>query len=269
MDAETRAQIETAIATASPDVAAAVRALVERAVACDERRAALPCQTAVPSPTACESANTCEFAGYANVCPLRGHLWNVDATEERLIAAGVPLQERRLLLAHARGVAALRPTWAISAIKAWVAGDRREFDVAPAKGIVRGDERLVVLAGPPGVGKTLAACYALARRGGVYVRAYAFASVDGVNLDAVKAQRRVVVIDQLDFDGAGVPPYAAQQLRDVIDARYAEVRPTILCANMPRPEFDRIFGATMADRLAGGGTWIALEGRSQRKELAP
>lgn len=167
-------------------------------------------------------------------CPLRSlfakwELW------------GIPLRERRLLQTDLLGTAFLEPRAALSAMR---------------ERLAVGTQPLVVLAGKCGAGKTVAATWALSRRGGRYVTAFEFA---GIELDraALKAAP-VLVIDQLGVEPIGQTAWSLSHLLDVVDVRYAALKLTVLCTNMTREELDRRYGPIFARRLRDDGLFVRV-----------
>lgn len=261
LDENVRAAMQQTIAEASPELRPEMERLAREVEEKDRRRDALPCLKETPRD--CAERSTCEFRLLSNVCPLRLRRTREEDVSRRLVAARVPQDERTRIVAHWRETKRLKNSPAIVAVNAWLKGDAWQVQSERAKGEIRRGARIMMLAGSVGVGKTLAACYALARRGGLYLPAYQCARINEALLTQAAETRGVLVIDQLDFDGAGVPPFAAQQVRELLHTRYAELRRTLLCANMPREAFAATFSATMADRLGG---WVELQGKSQRAE---
>jgi len=221
--------------------------------------ALLPCRTAADGDAdedragACESARAfdgCAFNRDAAVCPARRLLAVAGEAEMRLSRAGVPVRERDLILAAARGRTRLRRTDALARVRLAIE------EQAPA---------LLVLAGPRGVGKTLAACYALAKVGGRYLTAYQFAR-PGLDLDELKGQR-LIVVDQLGRENVGASEFFLSSLEELIDARYANRSPTILAGNLTTEMFAMRYGGILEDRLRGDGEFVALTGTSMRGAL--
>jgi DNA replication protein DnaC len=167
-----------------------------------------------------------------------------DELRDRMNRAGVPERERKLLLADAGGER-LFTTTALEAVK----------DEVPS---------LLVLAGARGVGKTLAACWALRELGGSYLTAYQFAR-PGLDLEALKG-KRCVVVDQLGRENVSASDFCLSQLEELIDARYANRRLTILVANLTREQFVARYGGIIDDRLEGDGKFVVCLGASLRRD---
>jgi hypothetical protein len=249
--------IESA-AAAAPELRGRIedvyRAIVER----QERRDSLDCRTHATAECPEAIRDVCEFRTNATVCPL---FQRKPDRRRNLTDAKVPRNEYDLLMAHWRKEKPLKPSAAIMAVSAWLDGKAWVVEETLATGSIAAGARILVLSGPTGVGKTLAACYGIGKIGGRYTTAYPFARINGVVVDELIGVAGLLCIDQLDFDGAGVPAYAAQQIREVLDRRFAERRRTVLCANMSRADFATVFKQTMVDRIGG---WVALQGESMR-----
>jgi hypothetical protein len=121
---------------------------------------------------------------------------------------------------------------------------------------------LLFLAGPTGVQKTMSACYALARRGGLYSRSY---SLWRPGFDADAAQTvELLVIDQLGRENMGESRFGLQLFEEIIDGRVQAEKPTILCGNLERAQFEQRYEDVVADRFRGFGLWKDFDGDSLR-----
>jgi hypothetical protein len=154
---------------------------------------------------------------------------------------GIPLRERRLLQADLLGTKLLEPRAALRAVR---------------EALTVGDRALVVLAGKCGAGKTVAASWALSRRGGLYTRACEFTRI-GFDMDAM-VKANVLVIDQLGTEPMTQSEWALGQFLDVIDARYAALRLTVLCANMSRESLEKRYTQPFARRLRDDGVFVRV-----------
>lgn len=209
----------------------------------------------------CESKGayrTCEWAQpevlhAVEICPRARALQAWDDLHTRLVAAKVPTRERELVSEDVRistrdgGRHPLLETAALGAVRKLIAGE-----------LVKS---IMVLGGPNGAGKTVAACWAIGQRGGLYTVANEFRP--GFDIEGAKSAP-VLVIDQLGREHRGESDYGKSMFEEVIDHRYAEKRPTILCANIDKEAFADRYDLVVEDRLNGDGIFIELSGASLR-----
>jgi DNA replication protein DnaC len=146
---------------------------------------------------------------------------------------------------------------------------------------------LLILAGPPGTGKTsLALRYLDAptprrltkdkefeRTSGLFVTANELARASDFDAEFWKACRKAnaLVIDDLGsekLDGAG---RALHNIVQVFYDRYAEGKPTVVTTNLARADFDARYaahdGGRFRDRLRESAWFIELTGPSLREPL--
>lgn len=192
----------------------------------------------------------CAESTNPNRCPRarieRRRTDDVEQCEDRLRRAGVPPRQAELVVAAIRGKARLGMTPALAATRQWLDG-RKAF---------------LVLTGDKGLGKTVAAAWALGKRGGRYLTAYAL-SRPGVNLEEVAAAP-LLVIDQLGRENVGASGFFLSSLEEVLDARYAARRPTLMCCNLQPEQLAERYGEVIADRILEDGDVVKLEGVSLR-----
>lgn len=212
----------------------------------------------------------CEAAGWWRTCPegiaaaaAERDAWRVapcprlralaEVLSKASIAAAnlkgakVPAHEAGIILAAARGEAPLWKRPALLAVCEWLEARRH---------------LLLMLAGPTGLQKTISACYALARRGGLYSRAYALWR-PGFDADAAQAVE-LLVIDQLGRENMGASAFGLQLFEEIIDGRVSAGKATILCGNLERAQFDQRYEDVVADRFRGFGLWLDFDGDSLR-----
>lgn len=146
---------------------------------------------------------------------------------------------------------------------------------------MREQGRGLVLGGKPGTGKThLAASLALALvDSGAWVQ---YVTCMGLirmvretwGKDAERTERQVVKllgqeIDLLLIDEVGVQ-YGTESeqhiLFEILDKRYAEMRPTVLITNQDKAGFKTLIGERVADRLTQTHDWLAFDWPSYRKQ---
>jgi hypothetical protein len=162
----------------------------------------------------------------------------VDSLSLRLQRMGVP--EREAGLADGR----LSETPAMAGV--------RQFFATPRA-------CLLVLGGGPGVGKSLAAAWALSRRPGLWVDCDDLARPPADNdpgQDRRIAETGLLVLD--DLGGEHSPSgYAASRIQALIGKRYAALRPTIATTNKAAESLSRLYGDRVMSRLRGDplGLW--------------
>jgi hypothetical protein len=67
----------------------------------------------------------------------------------------------------------------------------------------------------------------------------------------------------LDAPIAGASEFGSSLIEELLDARYAALKPTILIGNITRAQFEQRYGGVFADRL-NGGIGVELIGKSMR-----
>lgn len=147
---------------------------------------------------------------------------------------------------------------------------------------VRERGAVLVLTGGPGTGKTHLACAianALIREHLVTVTFGTVADyVRGVRdtyrkdsqrseRDAIRAltEPDLLIMDEL---GQRASEYDQAIMFDVLNARYADMRPMVLLSNLARPELEAALGERMADRLRDVGAFVAMNWPSRRGRKA-
>lgn len=276
------------------DFAAALSRIQARMADDEAERRRLPCFAALDAGDAdaavdaCEAARayeTCRWSRIADACPRARAIDAYDATVNHLahpmLSARVPKRETDLILAAARrrDRVPLLPLDSLRVVRAVL--KRRRERVAVENGVevrkdgeriagavyLTGSEAIVVLAGNQGRGKTAAACYAIARLGGMYTRAPQWTRRGGVDVDeAIRAP--VLVVDQFGREHFGDSDWARSQFEDTVDARYQAERLTFLVGNLQYEAFcQRLRGTTVVDRVHGDGVFVELGGESIRADL--
>lgn len=155
----------------------------------------------------------------------------------------------------------------------WPLLDRR-LDSEAAKAVetfLASGETFLVLAGQVGCGKTAAACLALERRGGRFVKAAAVtrARFDDRLWELVLAARTLVV-DDLGTEPLDAKGWASGALSELFDRRYDWELPTILTTNLDPEAFRSRYceqdGGRFLSRLREVGRFIAVAQGSLREE---
>jgi len=130
---------------------------------------------------------------------------------------------------------------------------------------------MLVLSGPAGVGKTVAAvqwvrAWVAARCGSaLFVTALDITTAD-VRGGALRAwcDTGALVLDDLGREYLDDRGWLLSLVEGVLDARYAARRPTIITTNLARDLFKARYGERIVDRLREAGTFIEVVGPSLR-----
>ena len=135
-----------------------------------------------------------------------------------------------------------------------------------------------ILLGPPGTGKTYAACavaiaLADARKWAAYMTAkHAVRRVKAMwRKDAESTEEMVADwfrgLDLLILDEAGADlggPLEAAVVTDIVSDRHAEEKPTILIGNLAPGDLASAYGDRVVDRYREGGKVLVFSGPSRR-----
>lgn len=131
------------------------------------------------------------------------------------------------------------------------------------------DRCILVLEGPKGVGKTVAAArWALARPSITwFVSSSKFARTsrytNGEKHDEW-ASSAGLVLDDLGREFIDAKGSFLVDLDELIDTRYAEMRPLIITTNCKAEVFAERYGARIFDRVVEAGRWETIQGESLR-----
>lgn len=148
------------------------------------------------------------------------------------------------------------------------------FGATPPPAIARlrdacGDDvGIVVISGPKGVGKTVAATWwAAQRRDRVqFVRASALLASSRYDREARDdLLSSALVLDDLGAEYADPKGSFAADLDELVDVFYASMRPLLITTNCDRETFKDRYGERIADRLRECGRWISVTGESMRR----
>lgn len=152
-----------------------------------------------------------------------------------------------------------------------------KLDETPALGAVRdwldGGKTFLVLGGNVGVGKTVAAAWALSQRAGVFRKASQITRMSQFDAEAWDRLYRagVLVVDDLGTEPHDQGGWGLSALLDLFDRRYDERARTILTVNVTLDTFRERYGkdgGRFLDRLRESGTWFNVAGESRRKPEA-
>lgn len=143
---------------------------------------------------------------------------------------------------------------------------------------VRASGAVLLLIGGTGTGKTHLACAVANAIIPEHLPAVTFGTVseylrgirDTYRKDSGRSEQQAVRAllepDMLIMDEVGgrASEHDQSLMFDIINARYADMRPMILLSNLARCELDELLGARMADRLREVGTYVNMDWPSYR-----
>lgn len=137
-----------------------------------------------------------------------------------------------------------------------LSGKLEETDALPmARRLVKGEGMLLILAGLRGVGKSIAAAYALSCMYGVWVNAPELAvpprEEEGkATLDERMRKAELLVLDDVGMEHSP-SGYAASRVVSAIEWREAEMKRTLVTTNLSSDEFVNRYGERIASRVEG------------------
>ena len=193
-------------------------------------------------------ADTCELISRPS-CPrrIREHDAAVAsaALSERLGDSGMPHGLQKVVLS------ALRPSDATLAVDAWL----------------ETKQTLLLLAGGVGVGKSVAAAYAIRRTPGRWFSAPGMGQMQGFDRArdvTALLKPRLLVVDDLGAEFADRNEWARTQLRTLICQRHDDGARTLITTNLNAAQWRAYADERLLDRLATG-TVKTIGGASMRR----
>lgn len=180
------------------------------------------------------------------------------AEEERRSKLEQQMEDAGLGSRNIRALREMKPTDATDGVDRWLAGERT----------------FLVLMGSPGCGKTVGACYAAkkaldSRTSTAFLRAMEGASLGMFGDDSKSKVRQLTSVGLLVLDDLGIEPMNdvwRALLENVIDARYANERRTVITTNLAVADVRPRYGERIADRLRHAGTAVRCADKSMRIE---
>jgi DNA replication protein DnaC len=164
--------------------------------------------------------------------------------EERLADAGIP----KALLVDAMNP---KPTKATAYVDDWLPSNRR----------------ILVLAGLPGVGKSVAAAYAIRRYRGRWAKASYIAKVQGFSQEHENARARLKETRLLVIDDLGAEnntDHSRSAIEELIADRYDEGVRTVITTNLDAKQFKAAYTARIRDRIIAERGYEWCDGPSLR-----
>jgi DNA replication protein DnaC len=140
------------------------------------------------------------------------------------------------------------------------------------------DVDLLVLAGTPGVGKSVAACVWLCingdREGCIpswrWIQAGEIARGFAYDAEAFKSivSVRALVIDDLGLEYLDQKDRYLSTMEEILSARYANRRPTLLTTNLTPEKFKERYGERLVSRINEDGAFVVCGGEDLRRRAA-
>ena len=193
----------------------------------------------------------------------RRALWQAEVRAKAIAKTGVPHRVTEL-------IASMTETEPVKAVETFLAGRKA----------------LLFLSGPPGCGKTLAACHGLlshirivddgyelpeARRVGRFVKALDLVRA-GTYDDAFWTRLKAtpfLVVDDLGTEPLDDKGWALANIAALIDARYDSTAKTVITTNLDAGQFKARYGASdggrLVDRLRESAEFVQFDGASMRQ----
>ena len=137
---------------------------------------------------------------------------------------------------------------------------------------------LLVLAGNPGVGKSVAACVWLIRSSSTesytgswrWIQAGSIARGFAYDEDAfgLITQVHALVIDDLGIEYLDQKDRYLSTLEEILSARFANRRPTLLTTNLTPEKFKERYGERLVSRINEDGAFVVCGGEDLRRRTA-
>ncbi|MGN6107262.1 MAG: hypothetical protein ACTHU0_19295 [Kofleriaceae bacterium] len=136
-----------------------------------------------------------------------------------------------------------------------------------------GGDGIVVLSGPPGCGKTVAACWWAWQQNWPpqFVRATTFAATSRYSNDERRAwlNANALVLDDLGAEYSDAKGSFLVDLDELVDVYYSNRRQLVITTNCTSNDFQDRYGGRIYDRLRECGTWLSVSSGSLRRKAAP
>lgn len=134
------------------------------------------------------------------------------------------------------------------------------------------DGGILVLSGPAGVGKTVAACWWANQcdRLPTFMRASEFATISRYDEEARALWQKAhgLILDDLGAEYLDPKGSFLVDLDEMIDTFYAEKTDLVITTNCDKATFKARYGNRIVDRLAEAGTWLTVTGASKRQRAS-
>ena len=189
-----------------------------------------------------------DVEGVSDTCPVR-------AFEATLVKCGIGRRERTLLVDDIRGTKPLQPTQPLDVVRAWL-----EQKPKP---------NLLILGGTKGIGKTVAACFALSRFSRTFPGRYVLSSdvVDPKVRIKRLANYALLVVDQVGHEYVASPEWCESRFSELVVRRDSDMLPTIFVGNLDEEAFRGRYKSLVGDRVDGDGEFRIFKAPSLRGQV--
>lgn len=236
----------------------------KQALACYPHAEAGDIGTAARTCRTVDAFEGCRFRQWREFCALEREVAEWRGAADRLRAGNVPHLLAERVIAAARTLDPLEPTEAMRAARAFAcapsaAGARMDSGNTIA---FTGSEWLLVLIGPPGCGKSIAAAHVIASCGGLWMAARSLANPK-TEIDAAE-RASLLVLDDLGTEYSGASQYGVERAAALLELRHAERRRTVVTTNLGAADIVARYGERVRDRMRERGRAVLLTGPSLR-----
>lgn len=161
--------------------------------------------------------------------------------------------------------------WPVRAIEAAIEADTTKAAVMRIAAWDPEVENVLVLSGPAGCGKTVAAAWWgwTSKYSPRFLRSTSFAAAS--RYDSEKRDQwlgaRALVLDDLGAEYADSKGNYLVDLDELVDVFYGDKKPLLITTNASAEEFKSRYGQRIADRVRECGTFASIAGGSLRRKL--
>jgi DNA replication protein DnaC len=164
-----------------------------------------------------------------------------------------------------------RRGFTVRALEAAQTADESKPAIARVKAWDTNAESILVLSGPAGCGKTVAATWWAWNRASYvsFVRSTTFASSSRYNNETRDSwfAAPAFVLDDLGTEYADSKGNYQVDLDELVDVFYGDRKPLIITTNCTLGDFKNRYGSRIADRIRECGSWFSISSESLRRKL--
>lgn len=158
----------------------------------------------------------------------------------------------------------------VRALEAAQSADEAKPAISRVKAWDTNAESILVLSGPAGCGKTVAATWWAWNRApwAAFVRSTTFAASSRYNNEKRDAwfASGAIVLDDLGTEYADAKGNYQVDLDELVDVFYGDRRPLIITTNCTLAEFKARYGSRITDRVRECGSWFSISSESLRRK---